>query len=303
MARTFSVFGDSISTFEGCTHEGFAVFYNKANCERAGITSIEDTWWMRVIRAFDGQLLANAAWSGSMLEGAGYPCGNCNERVAALSEGDASPDDILVYYGINDYGWGGPDAQARGRGSAMPRCLIQAGLPDPIEAGNAPVNAAQGFGRAYGQMIDRMKSRFPKARIWCFTMLPGRVKYHAKSTFPYNYRGVAFSAYNQAIIDAAESHGAIAVDIASMGYDYDSIEGTHPTKLGMRQMADMMVLGMKSASSAFHKPSDSELAAAHVDLRGFESSDPCPYPGRSCVGCAHALSTGNSWMHVCQLSE
>ena len=291
MTRYFSIFGDSISTYEGFVVDDYAVFYNREQQARAGLRSVEDTWWMQVIRAYDGELLVNAAWSGSMLEGACFPCGNSDERVAALALDGQAPDDILVYIGINDYGWGSPHAQAKGGSSATPFCLGEFGATEV--AGDAPADAARLFGEAYRQMLDRMKRRYPEARIWCFTMLPGRVAGAGDSTFAYNFRGVPFRAYNEAIVDAARDGGAIACDIASLGFDYEAIEGTHPTKVGMRQMAELMLNRMHA-----HDGVDTPLDSA--DLLGYESTDPCVNEGRSCVGCEFALSTGNSWMHVCQ---
>lgn len=33
----------------------------------------------------------------------------------------------------------------------------------------------------------------------------------------------------------------------AFGYDYDAIDGTHPTALGMKQMASMFIRGMEQA--------------------------------------------------------
>ena len=55
MTRLFSVFGDSISTYEGFEPASdYAVFYQEENQRRAGISSPEQTWWMQVIRGFGG---------------------------------------------------------------------------------------------------------------------------------------------------------------------------------------------------------------------------------------------------------
>ena len=296
MTRLFSVFGDSISTYEGFEPaSGYAVFYQEENQRRAGISSPEQTWWMQVIRGFGGELLSNAAWSGSMVDGACYPCGNCDDRVADLARDGKTPDDILVYYGINDYGWGSADAQAAGRSFATPFCLFagEAGGPgEEAVAGAAPVDAAERFGAAYSQMIARIRKAYPQARVWCFTMLPGRVRGKAASTFTYNFRGASFESYNAQIVAAAQQNGAVACDVASLGFDYEAIEGTHPTARGMRQMAKLMMCAMHRAQGE-----DAVLDAA--DFAGFESTNPCEAPGRACVDCPHAQSTGNQWTHVC----
>lgn len=63
--KNFSIFGDSISTFEGSNPDDYNVFYNSEMKIRTGIARETDTWWGRVIDFFDGKLLVNNSWSGS----------------------------------------------------------------------------------------------------------------------------------------------------------------------------------------------------------------------------------------------
>ncbi len=99
--------GDSISTFEGCVPDGYTLFYNDERLERSGVLRPEDTWWSHAVRALGGTVLADSAWSGSMVEGAGFPAASSPERAAALLGPDGqAPDAVLVFIGINDYGWG-----------------------------------------------------------------------------------------------------------------------------------------------------------------------------------------------------
>lgn len=108
-AKTFSIMGDSISTFEGCVPDGYTLFYNDERLERSGVLRPEDTWWSHTVRALGGTVLADSAWSGSMVEGAGFPAASSPERAAALLGRDGQePDAVLVFIGINDYGWAAP---------------------------------------------------------------------------------------------------------------------------------------------------------------------------------------------------
>ena len=102
--RLFSVYGDSISTFEEITPKGWSIFYTGEQREATGVQTPADTWWMQVINHFDGELLANAAWSGCVCEGNVFPQGASERRIAALEQDGKTPDDILIYIGINDYG-------------------------------------------------------------------------------------------------------------------------------------------------------------------------------------------------------
>ena len=102
--RSFSILGDSISTFDGCNPDGFAVYYQGERCEQTSVTSSADTWWSQVIERLGGRLLANSSFSGSLVEGAGFPAGNSQERIDALAEDGVQPDVVIVFMGINDYG-------------------------------------------------------------------------------------------------------------------------------------------------------------------------------------------------------
>ncbi len=66
-----------------------------------GVESPQDTWWGRVIDHFDGRLVANSSFSGSVVEGYGFPAGNSEKRITSLlgAQGEC-PDVVLVYMGI-----------------------------------------------------------------------------------------------------------------------------------------------------------------------------------------------------------
>ena len=109
----------------------------------------------------------------------------------------------------------------------------------------------------------------------------------------------------------------------AFGRDYDSLEGTHPTNLGMRQFASMVVRAMQLADATGANPTEASSASASVaeadapegitagtqpdvanpalDLRDFcgapESAQLCDAP--TCIGCPHAANTGNQWLCRC----
>lgn len=325
-AKTFSIMGDSISTFEGCVPDGYTLFYNDERLERSGVLRPEDTWWSHAVRGLGGTVLADSAWSGSMVEGAGFPAASSPERAAALLGPDGqAPDAVLVFIGINDYGWGGAEAQAAGRSHAMPRCIDPATVPEQI-AGAAPADAAERFGAAYRTMLRNIRAAAPEAAVYCITLLPGRTHGVDHPEFCYRLRGHHLDEYNAAIRDAAAAEGCRVADVRAFGRDYDSLEGTHPTNLGMRQFASMVVRAMQLADSAeassasanggrrcVRDVGDADVAegitagaqpdAANpaLDLRDFccalESAQLCDAP--TCIGCPHAANTGNQWLCRC----
>lgn len=294
MARRFSILGDSISTLKGCNPTGFAVFYEDGRDELAGIKGPQDTWWGKVIDHFDGELLINGSWSGSMVEGEGCPAAWSPERIAALAEGGETPDDIIVFLGTNDYGWGGARAQACGRSSARPSCLDLSRYPEEV-AGMAATDALEKFKAAYVLMLGNLKAAYPQARIWCCTLIPGRVAGSLVSTHAWNLRGIPMRAYCDAILEAARKCGCTGLDLVGFGYDYESLEGTHPTELGMRQIAAMAESAMEGTSlpSELFSPDTPSRADVPVDWHSDVRCD------NVCVGCPWAKGTGNAWYTVC----
>ena len=240
MKRLFSVYGDSISTFEGITPEGWSVFYQAEQREITGVEKPCDTWWMQVIDHFGGELLSNAAWSGCVCEGDAFPQGASERRIEALERDGKAPDDILIYIGINDYGWGSAYAQICGGSPNAPADLV-ASCPDKGKvAGLAPE-------------------------------------------------------YNHAIAHAAAATpNCTLVDAAALGFDYEAIDGTHPTKRGMKQLAAMYIQGMEVACDALPRTPYEGSDLLTDDMRTVE------FCAKPCVGCEFAKGTGNNWWHVCE---
>ena len=62
----FSVVGDSISTFQAYSPVG-AEHYAPDLADATGVASVEDTWWMQVIRTLGGAYLSNISISGNTI--------------------------------------------------------------------------------------------------------------------------------------------------------------------------------------------------------------------------------------------
>lgn len=269
--------------------EGNLVYYQGELLASTGVEEVDDTWWAQLIARLGGRLLSNASFSGSMVEGAGFPASSSPERIAQLAgpNGEA-PDVVVVFMGTNDYGWGGALAQAAGRSQAAPRCLDFSLVPE-AEAGQAPSDALSLFARAYELMLSRLRDAYPGAELWCLTLPPGRELGKGHPAFAYSLRGVELDAYNEAIANAARANGCRLADVRGFGFDYEASDGTHPTKRGMRQLAEMAFAAMTGARPEELSP---ELFPDQMRSRRW-----CEEP--SCVGCVHARGAGNRWWCVC----
>ena len=159
----------------------------------------------------------------------------------------------------------------------------------------APEGTLANFEESYRRMLATMHAQYPNARIWVSTLLPGRVKGAHRPTSPRWFRGICVDEYNKIIRAAAsDADSCYLVDMQAFGYDYDAIDGTHPTALGMKQMASMFIRGMEQA--------DPELPRTPYDGHNLfpdemRSAEFCTKP---CVGCEYARGTGNNWWHVCE---
>lgn len=304
--RTFSILGDSISTFTGFVPAENHVYYEGERLEGTGVLAVADTWWAKVVDRLGGSLLANASFSGSMVEGAGFPAACSSRRIDQVAgpAGEA-PDEAIVFIGINDYGWGGAEAQAAGRSAATPVDLDLSARPERI-AGRAPAGAATRFGSAYRAMLSSLRIAYPDTRVWCMTLLPGRAHDLARPSFCYRLRGLDIEDYNKQIRDAARATSCFVADVAALGFDYDASDGTHPTALGMSQLAAMTLAAMdveEEVRAGGDFASAVDWARADLVMRGAVEEDMTSRrlcDEECCVGCPYARSTGNQWSCVCE---
>lgn len=97
-----SIYGDSISTFEGWLPNGYATYYpiNPVN-----VLTVEDTWWYSAITKLNARFLANASYSNTGVVTTGSPSdlkGTEEARIKELRKNNQDPDIIIIYLGIND---------------------------------------------------------------------------------------------------------------------------------------------------------------------------------------------------------
>lgn len=204
-----SVFGDSISTYEGYQPYGYSVYYRDERLLDNDLESVKDVWWMRVIDALQGQLCVNCSYSGSTVAGGFFPSACSDERCRAL-DGENVPDLILIYIGTNDRGFNVP------LGTENPK--------DP-----------QGFYGAYRIMLQKLKRNYPAAKIVCSTLPLGRLKTEGAAEYDRFMR--RDTRYDDAIRRAVSEENCFLADIASFGERYETLDYCHPTKEGHETLA------------------------------------------------------------------
>ena len=203
-----SILGDSISTFQDFTPPG-GVYYGPTFGSVTGVFTPEDTWWMKVIHALDGDLLVNNSWSGSTVTASGM-LGACSpSRIRKLARDGVLPDIILIYTGLND----------------VSRYV-------PIEE----------FHQDYTSMLAQIRQAYPKAQVLCGTLIAGYLGDTPFEKLPFSAQ--RRRAYNETIRNAAQQTHCQLIDLAPFEQGYSSMDGLHPNGVGMEQLADFWLSAM-----------------------------------------------------------
>ena len=199
--KRISILGDSVSTFAGITPPE-ALFYDAWRQEETGVTSPDDTWWMQVIQGMGGILGVNNSYAGSTVSGGFMTSGTSEKRLRTLSA-EGEPDMILVAMGANDWGFG----------------------VHPQE-----------FEYEYRRMLQRMKRLYPRAEIWCATILRGKPVPEEEMFF--NVDGVISPNIYSDIIRRIGTEEAVQLaDVSGYHMEYETIDGVHPNREGMKMIA------------------------------------------------------------------
>lgn len=216
--KYFSVVGDSISTLMGYIPDGYALYYDVEKKEAANIERMEDTWWGGIISRLGGKLLKNNSWSGSTVSyHAEFTPGSfahLDSRMSQLGDGDIKPDVIMIYMGVNDWGSG-----------------------TKIEAENG-MDEKESFAGSYKIMLDLIKKHYPDAEVWCIAPAVSSFKGDPDWQFPYCLGGIHLDNYVNTIKKVSAEKGCVFVDASKNKTPVEAIDGIHPTKAGMKTLAD-----------------------------------------------------------------
>lgn len=197
--RTFSILGDSYSTFKGFIPEGYAYHYPNPESV-ADVLSVEDTWWRKLVNEWGMRLLANNSFSGATVctHGREYlPTSSsfvARTSISLCGDDQQEPDYIFVFGCTND-SWLEREigqVQYDGWNEEDLRCVIP----------------------AYCYILDRYSTTYKNTKL---------VSVINTDLNPEIVKG---------ILAASAHYGAIAVELN----DIDKQDG-HPSALGMSQVA------------------------------------------------------------------
>lgn len=249
--KTYSILGDSISTFKGClksddrnyTGAAYAYFYPKEY-----MNDVNKTWWRRMEALTGLSLLCNCAWSGSQTCGNSLTtntaaAGCSTRRVTDLSKDGIAPDIIIIFIGINDL----RDSNS-----------CQLGTWDGNSEIPAESNNVNKFSDAYALMVKKVMANYPLSEIYCCTILESNNAswdIEKPSEYPCkNSRGNTTDDWNTTIKMVANSLGAKIIDMHACGINFFNIttftgDRLHPNTRGAALMAKQAARDLISQSN------------------------------------------------------
>ena len=223
-----SFLGDSITTYQDYTDYSEAGNYYKDS-----IMSVDDTWWMQVLKANDWTLGVNESLGGS--------------RVTW----DGVTEDNLHHIGKNYYMASDTRIDKLGKNGVPDKIFVFGGMNDILSQGAANVGNVQetytygktdDFGDAYYTMIIKIEKKYPDAQIICL------IPYH--TIYSLNYQIIAQDTEKVAAIikDICEKKDLVALDLRELNLegqnDMETADYVHPNERGMKKIADFTLKGI-----------------------------------------------------------
>ena len=222
---TFSILGDSISSYYGVSTDGDTYhssmtgspsFYKSPNDTGSDLKSVNDTYWMLAANELNLEICVPNGSAASRVTDTIPDLPGYEDVVTGISRANAlhrdgassmTPDIIFVYMGTNDVG------------------------------SNVSLDL---FTPAYKELLETIKENYPNAKIFVATLLPMK---HNSNIVPM----ANLEAYNNEIKRIAGLLGASVVDFASESgitsdnFMQNTVEGLHPNKQGMESLAECLI--------------------------------------------------------------
>lgn len=216
--KTFSIMGDSISTYSGKIPTGYASYYPHSG---NNVNSWTETYWGMLVQDAGMKLVVNDSWSGSYVS---YNGSNTESYMAGPARIDAlgstAPDYMLILAGGNDC-----------------NNLVPIGevTPDPVNLASVTAADASTYAQAYKIMLTRIKTKFPNTRLiilWYHNLSTSPNAAHGGTNYGTQAEYAAVARYY------ADLFGAQFIDLRKCGIDQFNSSGlettNHPNEDGMK---------------------------------------------------------------------
>ncbi|MGB4408607.1 MAG: SGNH/GDSL hydrolase family protein [Sphaerochaeta sp.] len=209
-ANTFSILGDSISTFEQCNPPENEVFYPKEGCD---VLDKEHTWWHMLMKEIKLHLVMNESYSGSRISVTGSRP-HSSSFLSQTRQERLRGDIIIVFGGTNDFG--------------------QAEKPATLAV----------FSEAYDHLVQLMIETHQGSKLFFCTPLQRLDKALDEKNIHFWSQNDLASTIRKTLGHYPEAN---LIDLASYPItagDGMLFDGLHPTRQGMRLIATLVKEGL-----------------------------------------------------------
>ena len=94
-------------------------------------------------------------------------------------------------------------------------------------------------------MLQDIKQLYPESEIWCATLLRGFIDDSHEELF-FNSDGcISQKIYSDIIRKVAEETEVCVADLGKYAVEYETIDGVHPNKSGMKTLAELWLKEMQ----------------------------------------------------------
>ena len=244
--KKISILGDSISTFAGANAESagdghtladgtYTYEGNHCRYPNGVVTSVDQTYWMKLIQAFGMTLGVNDSWAGSCVSWDGNSGNDKGADIYIASptrighlDDNGTPDIILVNAGTNDIGL---DVTIGTFNTESPVSYTA----EQIAALSVAI-----FADAYRAMLIRLQKSYPLAKI--IVMLPNYTTSY--------YNPAEADSYLEIIKEACDYFGVPYIDMRTTGVNMYNTgtylsDGIHPNVGGMNLLYECVQKAME----------------------------------------------------------
>ena len=210
---TISFLGDSITTYSGWSNNSYynsslsnnVACYPMTNNENNDISSVEDTYWVQVMKELNLRLCVNNSCDASRVSDTrtdSIPCGM--ERASELHRTSYKPDIIIVYIGTND-------------------------IANDI--------SLEEFTESYTTMVNTIIENYPGADVYLCTLLPERRYNDDALLCSFNDAIKSIATENSCTVVDFYTASGITWD----NYTSYTIDNLHPNAAGMDKLTECIV--------------------------------------------------------------
>ena len=100
------------------------------------------------------------------------------------------------------------------------------------------------FRIAYGTMLRKLKENYPYSEVRCCTLAKATILKQQNYVFPDARVGVHIKVYNEIIREVATLYNCQIIDLFQYDMPYDSLDGIHPSVMGMNTLATICIREM-----------------------------------------------------------